>query len=135
MEHSRLKATQARDLLSKMLVIDPHHRISVDEALKVSYCLSFCCPEKRDMSNDVLVTQHPYIAVWYDESEVNGPQPRERYDSSIDERDHTVDQWKDLIYREVCEYESTHLLDDDESDSPPPTSSPSASPPPASTGS
>ena len=48
-EHSGLKASMARDLLSKMLVIDPEKRISVDEAL-----------------------MHPYINVWYDESEVNG---------------------------------------------------------------
>lgn len=47
-EHSRLKASQARDLLSSMLVVDPEHRISVDQALL-----------------------HSYINVWYDESEVN----------------------------------------------------------------
>lgn len=41
-------ASQARDLLSRMLVIDPEKRISVDEALL-----------------------HPYINVWYDEGEVN----------------------------------------------------------------
>lgn len=40
-------ASQARDLLSKMLIIDPAKRISVDEAL-----------------------QHPYINVWYDPTEV-----------------------------------------------------------------
>ncbi|OXB61372.1 hypothetical protein ASZ78_011994 [Callipepla squamata] len=45
-EHNKLKASQARDLLSKMLVIDASKRISVDEAL-----------------------QHPYINVWYDPSE------------------------------------------------------------------
>lgn len=45
---NRQKACQARDLLSKMLVIDPQGRISVDEAL-----------------------MHPYINVWYDEKEVN----------------------------------------------------------------
>lgn len=47
-------ASQARDLLSKMLIIDPAKRISVDEAL-----------------------QHPYINVWYDPAEVeavSGPQ-------------------------------------------------------------
>lgn len=47
-EHNRLKASQARDLLSRMLVIDPERRISVDDALL-----------------------HPYINVWYDEGEVN----------------------------------------------------------------
>ncbi len=40
-------ASQARDLLSKMLVIDVSKRISVEEAL-----------------------QHPYINVWYDPAEV-----------------------------------------------------------------
>ena len=42
-----LAASQARDLLSKMLVIDASKRISVDEAL-----------------------QHSYINVWYDPTEV-----------------------------------------------------------------
>lgn len=45
--HSFFSASQARDLLSKMLVIDPAKRISVDDAL-----------------------QHPYINVWYDPAEV-----------------------------------------------------------------
>ena len=26
------------------------------------------------------------------------------YDHSVDEREHTVDQWKQLIYQEVVEY-------------------------------
>lgn len=30
------------------------------------------------------------------------------YDHSVDEREHTVDQWKELIYQEVMEYETTH---------------------------
>ena len=47
-EHQGLQASVARDLLSKMLVVDPERRISVDEAL-----------------------MHPYINVWYDEGEVN----------------------------------------------------------------
>ena len=44
----KILASQARDLLSKMLVIDPEKRISVDSALN-----------------------HPYINVWYEDSEVN----------------------------------------------------------------
>lgn len=52
-EHPGLRASVARDLLSKMLVIDPEKRISVDEALR-----------------------HPYINVWFDESEVNGVSDR-----------------------------------------------------------
>ena len=45
---SQLTANSARDLLSKMTIIDPIHRISVEEAIN-----------------------HPYINVWYDDSEVN----------------------------------------------------------------
>lgn len=43
-----MTASQARDLLSKMLVIDPECRISVEEALN-----------------------HPYIHVWYDPAEAD----------------------------------------------------------------
>ena len=52
-EHEGLKASMARDLLSKMLVIDPERRISVDDAL-----------------------MHAYINVWYDDSEVHGVSSR-----------------------------------------------------------
>jgi c-Jun N-terminal kinase len=83
-DSNRLRASQARDLLSKMLVIDQEKRISVDEAL-----------------------MHPYINVWYDEAEVNAPPPG-AWDHTVDDREHTVEQWKDLIYQEVIDYERSH---------------------------
>lgn len=101
---SQLTANSARDLLSKMLVIDPLYRISVDEALN-----------------------HPYINVWFEDSEVNAvkhiyffviviamnlkifwnlilshfkkPAPGV-YDHAVDEREHTIDEWKRLIFDE-----------------------------------
>lgn len=75
------KIKEARDLLAKMLVIDPARRISVQEAL-----------------------QHPFIKVWAVESEVNAPAPIP-YDHSIDESAHTIEEWKGLIYQEILEYE------------------------------
>uniref|UniRef100_A0A8B9JEM0 Stress-activated protein kinase JNK n=1 Tax=Astyanax mexicanus TaxID=7994 RepID=A0A8B9JEM0_ASTMX len=80
-DHNKLKASQARDLLSKMLVIDASKRISVDEAL-----------------------QHPYINVWYDPTEVEAPPPLIT-DKQLDEREHTVEEWKELIYKEVLDWE------------------------------
>ncbi|KAL3312760.1 Mitogen-activated protein kinase 8 [Cichlidogyrus casuarinus] len=50
--HPTLNATEARDLLSRMLKIDPSERITVDEALL-----------------------HPYVHVWYDKDEVNAVSP------------------------------------------------------------
>lgn len=47
-EHEWLRASEARDLLRRMLVIDPVQRISVEQAL-----------------------QHTYINAWYNENEVN----------------------------------------------------------------
>ncbi|KAM6135846.1 LOW QUALITY PROTEIN: mitogen-activated protein kinase 10 [Phoenicopterus ruber ruber] len=72
-------SSQPGDLLSKMLVIDPAKRISVDEAL-----------------------QHPYN-VWYDPAEVEAPPPQ-IYDKQLDEREHTIEV-KELIYKEVMNSE------------------------------
>uniref|UniRef100_A0A673GWP6 Stress-activated protein kinase JNK n=1 Tax=Sinocyclocheilus rhinocerous TaxID=307959 RepID=A0A673GWP6_9TELE len=80
-DHNKLKASQARELLSKMLVIDASKRISVDEAL-----------------------QHPYINVWYDPLRCMNP-PERRTDGQLDEREHTVEEWKELIYKEVQDLE------------------------------
>lgn len=37
--------------------------------------------------------QHPYVNVWYDDTEVHAPPPKE-YDGSVDKNEHTVDKWK-----------------------------------------
>uniref|UniRef100_A0A2K5XW83 Stress-activated protein kinase JNK n=1 Tax=Mandrillus leucophaeus TaxID=9568 RepID=A0A2K5XW83_MANLE len=74
-------ASQARDLLSKMLVIDPDKRISVDEALR-----------------------HPYITVWYDPAEAEAPPPQ-IYDAQLEEREHAIEEGKELIYKEVMDWE------------------------------
>lgn len=84
-DQSRLTASSARDLLSGMLVIDPDRRMSVDAALN-----------------------HPYINVWFEDSEVNAPSPG-KYNHSIDEREYTVDQWKELIFAEVIQYEQDQI--------------------------
>uniref|UniRef100_A0A8C4Q7M4 Stress-activated protein kinase JNK n=1 Tax=Eptatretus burgeri TaxID=7764 RepID=A0A8C4Q7M4_EPTBU len=80
-ESNRLKASQARELLSKMLVIDPARRINVDQALA-----------------------HPYINIWYDPSEVEAPPPK-IHDKKLDEREHTIEEWKERIYTEVLDWE------------------------------
>lgn len=72
---------QARDLLSKMLVIDPAKRITITQALN-----------------------HPYVHVWYDADEVEAPAPAQ-YDHKIDESDHSVEEWKVMIYSEVLSYQ------------------------------
>uniref|UniRef100_A0A3Q4GYG6 Stress-activated protein kinase JNK n=1 Tax=Neolamprologus brichardi TaxID=32507 RepID=A0A3Q4GYG6_NEOBR len=88
-------ASQARDLLSKMLVIDPECRISVEEALN-----------------------HPYIHVWYDPAEADAPPPQIS-DKQLEEREHTIEQWKELIYEEVIDWEERNkngLMKEDCSD-------------------
>lgn len=65
-----LNAAQARDLLSKMLVVDPEKRISVEDALN-----------------------HPYIRLWSDDAEVNAPPPQ-RYDDLFEQQERNVEQWK-----------------------------------------
>ncbi|KAI6192935.1 Stress-activated protein kinase JNK [Aphelenchoides fujianensis] len=80
----RLSADSARDLISQMLVIDPNHRINVQEALL-----------------------HPYVHLWYDASEVDAP-PSGRYDSRVESVEHSVEEWKKLIYNEIKQYEETH---------------------------
>ncbi|XP_041929965.1 mitogen-activated protein kinase 9-like isoform X2 [Alosa sapidissima] len=85
-EQDKLRTSQARDLLSKMLVIDPEGRISVQEALN-----------------------HPYIQLWYDPAEVNAPPPQIS-DKQLDEREHSIEQWKVLIFEEIVDWEDRSEL-------------------------
>ena len=71
------KTQLARDLLMRMLQIDPKDRITVDEGLK-----------------------HPYVGIWYDPVETEA-KPPPRYDHSLDEKNVPLDQWKVMIYEEV----------------------------------
>ncbi|XP_065910106.1 stress-activated protein kinase JNK-like [Dysidea avara] len=72
-----VRTDQARNLLGKMLKIDPLDRCSVDAALR-----------------------HPYVCIWWDKSEVDAPPPP-KYDHSVDEKAVPLSQWKELIYNEV----------------------------------
>lgn len=83
-DHEQLNNINARDLLSKMLVIDPRDRYSVSDALK-----------------------HPYLTTWFQSEEVNGPQPG-AYNFAADENELNVNQWKDKIYGEVTDYAALH---------------------------
>ncbi|KAJ1351573.1 GLH-binding kinase 1 [Parelaphostrongylus tenuis] len=82
---SHLTAECGRDLLSKMLVIDPDYRFSVEESL-----------------------DHPYVKLWFRDDEVNAPQSENRYNEEIDCSDKPLNEWKELIYNEVKQYERQH---------------------------
>ncbi len=47
-EHSKLKSFQNRDLLLKMLVVDPERRISVNDELTRKLSLKFLIPNNFD---------------------------------------------------------------------------------------
>ncbi|VDL62866.1 unnamed protein product, partial [Nippostrongylus brasiliensis] len=68
---ANLTADCARDLLAKMLVINPDNRYSVEESLN-----------------------HPYVKVWFREDEVNAAQSENRYNEEIDSADKPLNEWK-----------------------------------------
>uniref|UniRef100_A0A915PZY0 Protein kinase domain-containing protein n=1 Tax=Setaria digitata TaxID=48799 RepID=A0A915PZY0_9BILA len=67
-------SAMARDLLCKMLQIDPEKRISIDEAVR-----------------------HPYVSLWFTEEEWNVPLPENRYDSNNDLTELPINLWKGYI--------------------------------------
>uniref|UniRef100_A0AC34GQU8 Stress-activated protein kinase JNK n=1 Tax=Panagrolaimus sp. ES5 TaxID=591445 RepID=A0AC34GQU8_9BILA len=67
---SELTAANARDLISKMPIIDSKQRINVRDAIN-----------------------HPYVKLWYKKDEVDGP-PSPPYDNTIDDIEHNVETWK-----------------------------------------
>uniref|UniRef100_A0A914R6A2 Uncharacterized protein n=1 Tax=Parascaris equorum TaxID=6256 RepID=A0A914R6A2_PAREQ len=54
-----------------MLQIDPEKRISIDEAV-----------------------QHPYVKLWFIDSEWNAPLPENRYDPQNDLVERPIEQWR-----------------------------------------
>ncbi|MFH4981800.1 hypothetical protein AB6A40_008509 [Gnathostoma spinigerum] len=81
----QLNADNARDLLSKMLKYDPKDRISIEDAV-----------------------HHPYVHLWYDEDEWNAPLPENRYNPQMDFIDQPIEEWKQLLFREVRHFEEGH---------------------------
>ncbi|PAV63373.1 hypothetical protein WR25_16168 [Diploscapter pachys] len=73
MPQHHLTADLARDLLKKMLVIDPEHRITVDNALN-----------------------HPFVSLWKTEEDMNVPINNYQYDDAIELEDRTTAEWKDI---------------------------------------
>uniref|UniRef100_A0A914DGV1 Protein kinase domain-containing protein n=1 Tax=Acrobeloides nanus TaxID=290746 RepID=A0A914DGV1_9BILA len=75
-----------RDLLSKMLIINPTLRISVDEAL-----------------------EHPYVMWKNDPGEKDtDTNPHRRYNGYIDNMNQTENEWKAIIFAEMKQYERDH---------------------------
>ncbi|KAK6111359.1 Mitogen-activated protein kinase 9 [Brugia pahangi] len=81
----QLCASVARDLLFKMLQIDPEKRISIDEAVR-----------------------HPYVNLWFRDEEWNVPLPENRYDANNDLIDLSINSWKELLFKEVKRCEEEH---------------------------
>ena len=66
-------AKNARELISKMLVIDPAKRISTQHALI-----------------------HSYVNMWYTRAEAEA-EPREKYDPIMEESEQSVEEWMGKI--------------------------------------
>uniref|UniRef100_A0A914LS82 Stress-activated protein kinase JNK n=1 Tax=Meloidogyne incognita TaxID=6306 RepID=A0A914LS82_MELIC len=82
--NDRLNAENARDLISRMLVLNPFQRITVSDALKF-----------------------PYVSLWYDENEVDGPPPPPYIDPDHSP-DLSLEQWRELLFKQIKDYENTH---------------------------
>ncbi|CAJ0571443.1 unnamed protein product, partial [Mesorhabditis spiculigera] len=80
-----LTARYARDLISRMLAIDPEQRISVEEALR-----------------------HPYVAGWLKQHDINLPITTHRYDDQIELEERSIAQWKAIIFDELQRYAATN---------------------------
>lgn len=63
----------ARDLISKMLIVDPNYRITINDAIR-----------------------HPYVYLWFDRNEVEGTAVS-RYDTTVELSEHSVEEWKSII--------------------------------------
>uniref|UniRef100_A0A914EDV9 Uncharacterized protein n=1 Tax=Acrobeloides nanus TaxID=290746 RepID=A0A914EDV9_9BILA len=81
-ECTQLNAMNARDLISRMLVLNPDRRISIEEALK-----------------------HSYVDLYEPEDPV---EPMGSYDTSIETRNLNIDEWRRLIFDAIKNYEATH---------------------------
>ncbi len=77
---------QAIDLIDKMLQLDPHQRITCEEALK-----------------------HPYLETFHDEDDEPSGRP---FDDRFESEDNSINGWKSKIYDEIRTFVPPALEDD-----------------------
>uniref|UniRef100_A0AC35FLN1 Stress-activated protein kinase JNK n=1 Tax=Panagrolaimus sp. PS1159 TaxID=55785 RepID=A0AC35FLN1_9BILA len=73
---------QIRDLLSKMIVIDPRERIRIRDAIN-----------------------HSFVNSWINLSEIDGP-PSPSYNNFIEQSQFSVEEWKKIMFDQIKSYEN-----------------------------
>lgn len=112
--NANLNSNNARHLLSRMLVINPRNRITIDQALNHDYIRVFI-PRDRSLANAELNSVNTFIVIIFSwmvlKFDLCNFQPTlGPYDDTFDNAQRTINEWRQLIRDRIEEYERRQPL-------------------------